>query len=61
MQKMYTKNKKPTKNRGTIHTKILHYKHIKMEQKHPKITKKMNKNTDIAKITPKMPKMIHRG
>jgi hypothetical protein len=28
---------------------------------HPKSTKKYKKHTEIAKITPKMPKMISRG
>jgi hypothetical protein len=44
-----------------MHTKIFIIKHIKNAKKmHPKNTKKM-KNTEIAKITPKMPKMIYRG
>ena len=60
-----------------MHTKNLHFKHIKKNSKknsktmHPKIqknakkmqknTKKCKKHTEIAKITPKMPKMIYRG
>jgi hypothetical protein len=59
---MYTKKQKnPQKIEYKCTSKIFIIKHIKISKKmHPKNTKKCKTLTEIAKITPKVPKMIYR-
>jgi hypothetical protein len=56
-KKCTQKNKKKHKKSKISTPKIFIIKHIKnSKKKHPKNTKKCQKHTEIAKITPKMPK-----